>query len=479
LLLIIFICIIIESLKKYIKEIDMKVYKISTIVAASLVAASTSLTADAVESVVLPNAQPGECYAKVLTPAKFETRSEKVLSKEASESLTVIPAQYGTTDQKILVKEASSRLSVIPGTFKNVTEKVLVKEAQTFWKTSLKNNIPVSAEILAAAKAGGADIDGMAVGSCYREYFTPAKYSTSTENYIRKEASETLKIVPATYEYAEEKVLVKEASQKLIKVPATYGTVSEKVLIEPEKTMWKKSQCNGTDDCGVMCLVTTPARYKTVTKRVVKTPPSTKVVEIPAVYKTVKVRKLATPARVERVAIPEQAASYTRTVKVSDPVFSWTLVGAQANGKYTGRQVCKTATPEAYKTITKTVVDTPPSTKEVAIPEIYKTIKVTTVVKPAEVKRTVIPEEYRTITKREMVSPSKVEWKRVVCQSSITSSTIRALQTALQNTGHYNGPIDGIVGAQTRAAVKAYQKSKGLATGGITHAVIKSLGVSF
>jgi len=459
----------------------MKVYKISTIVAASLVAASSSLTADAVESVVLPNAQPGECYAKVLTPAKFQTTSEKVLSKEASESLTVIPAKYGSTEQKILIKEASSRLAVVPGTFKNVTEKVLVKDATTTWKTSLKGSIPVSAEILAAAKAGGADIDGMGVGSCYREYFTPAKYTTSTETYVRKEASESLKIVPATYEYAEEKVLVKEASQKLTKVPATYENVSEKVLVEPEKTMWKKSKCNGTDDCGVMCLVTTPARYKTVTKRVVKTPPSTKVIEIPAIYKTVKVRKLATPARVERVTTPEQTASYTRTAKVSDPVFSWSLAGAKAAGagKYTGHQVCKLATPEAYKTITKTVVDTPPTTKEVAIPEVYKTIRVTTLVKPAEVKRTTIPEEYRTITKREMVSPSKVEWKRVVCQASITSSTIRELQTALKNAGVYTGPIDGIVGAQTRAAVKAYQKSKGLAVGGITQEVIKALGLSF
>ncbi len=457
----------------------MKVYKISTVVAAALIAATSTLTADATEAVVLPNAQPGECYAKVLTPAKFETRTEKVLAKEASSTLTVIPAQYGSTEQKILVKEASSTLSVVPGTFKNITEKVLVKEGQTFWKTSLKGNIPVSAEILAAAKAGGANIDGMAVGSCYREYFTPAKYTTQTETYVSKEASERLRIIPATYEYVEEKVLVKEASSRLVKVPATFETVTEKVLVEPEKTMWKKSQCNGADeDCGVMCLVTTPAKYSTVTKRVVKTPPTTKVVEIPAVYKTVKVRKLATPARVERIAIPEKTASFTRTVKVSDPTFSWAPLGEKAGGKYTGHQICKTATPEVYKTITKTVVDTPPTTREVQIPAVYKTIKVTTVIKPAEVKRTEIPEAYRTITKREMVSPSKVEWKRVVCQSSITSSTIRALQTALKNEGHYHGPIDGIVGSQTRAAVKEYQIKKGLATGGITHAVIKSLGVS-
>ncbi len=457
----------------------MRVYKISTVVAASLVAASTSLTAGATEAVVLPNAQPGECYAKVHSPAKYETRTEKVLSKEASETLTVIPAQYGSTDQKILVKEASSKLTVVPGTFKKITEKVLVREAQTFWKTSLKGKIPVSAEILAAAKAGGANIDGMGTGSCYREYFTPAKYSTQTETYVSKEASEKLKIVPATYEYVEEKVLIKEASSKLVKIPATYGTVSEKILVEPEKTMWKKSQCNGTnDDCGVMCLVTTPARYSTVTKRVVKTPPSTKVIEIPAVYKTVKIRKLATPARVERVAIAQKTSNYTRTIRVSDATFSWAQTREKANGKYTGHQICKTATPEAYKTIVRTIVDTPPTTKEIQIPAAYKNIKVTTIIKPAEVRRTAIPEAYRTVTKREMVSPSKVEWKRVVCQSSITSSTIRELQKALKKEGHYRGPIDGIVGSQTRAAVKAYQTKKGLATGGITHAVIKSLGLS-
>jgi hypothetical protein len=457
----------------------MKVYKISTVVAASLIAATSNLTADAVEAMVLPNAQPGECYARVLTPAKFQTTSEKVLSKEASETLAVIPAQYGTTDQKILVTEASSRLTVVPGSFKKVTEKILVKDAQTFWKTSLKGSVPVSAEILAAAKAGGADIDSMAVGSCYREYFTPAKYTTESETYISKEASERLKIVPATYEYVEEKVLVKEASQRLVKVPATYDTVSEKILVEPEKTMWKKSQCNGEgDDCGVMCLVTTPARYSTVTKRVVKTPPTTKAIEIPAVYKTIKVKKLATPASVQRVATPEKTSTYTRTAKVADATFSWSKSGEKGAGKYTGHQICKTATPEAYKTITRTVVDTPPTTKTIEIPAQYKTIKVTTIVKPAEVKRTAIPEAYRTVTKREMVSPSKVEWKRVVCQSSINSSTIRALQTALKNEGHYNGPIDGIVGSQTRAAVKAYQTKKGLATGGITHAVIKSLGIS-
>ena len=96
----------------------MKVYRLSSVVAVSLIAASVSLTADSVESSVIPNAKPGECYAKALIPAKFETHTEKVLVKEASEKLEVIPAQFGTTKQKILVKEASEKLTIIPATFK-------------------------------------------------------------------------------------------------------------------------------------------------------------------------------------------------------------------------------------------------------------------------------------------------------------------------------------------------------------------------
>ena len=320
----------------------------------------------------------------------------------------------------------------------------------------------------------------MAVGSCYREYFTPAQYKTDTQTYVSKEASEGLKIVPATYEYAEEKILVKEASQRIVKVPATYGTASEKILVEPEKTMWKKSQCNGrNNDCGVMCLVSTPARYKTVTKRVVKTPATTKVIDIPAVYKTIKVRKLATPASVQRVAIPEQTATYSVRSKVADATFSWAKVGNKATGKYTGHQVCKLATPAQYKTITKTVVGQPATTKEVEIPAVYSNVTVTKLVTPAEVKRIAIPEAYSSITKRNMVSPSSVVWKKVVCQSSMGTSTLRQVQTSLQAKGLYNGPIDGIFGTLTKQAVKAYQKQNGLAVGGLTHEVMKSLGVNF
>jgi len=457
----------------------MKNYKLSTALAVSLAVASTSLVADATDGGILPNAQPGECYAKTIVPAKFETTTEKVLSKEASEKIQIIPAKYSTATERVLVKEASTRLSVIPATFKKVSEKILIRDEEVVWNTSLKNAIPVSAEILAAAKAGGADIDAMEPGSCYREYFTPAVYSTTTQSYVTKEASTSLKIIPAKYENAEEKILVKEASQRIIKIPATYETVSEKVLVEDEKTEWKKSQCNGSNnDCGVMCLVTTPAKYRTITKRVIKTPATTKVIDVPAVYKTIKVRKLASPATVQEVAIPEKSSTYSVKTKTSDAVFSWVKSGAKPVGKYTGHQVCKLVSPAQYKTITKTVVATPATTKETEIPAVYKDVTVTKLVTPAEVKKVAVPEAYTTITKKTMISPSSVQWKKVVCQSNMGSSKLKEVQKALQKEGLYKGPIDGITGTLTKEAIKAYQKKNGLAVGGLTHEVMKALGVS-
>ena len=76
--------------------------------------------------------------------------------------------------------------------------------------------------------------------------------------------------------------------------PPVYENVTERILVKPAYTTWKKgrgpiekiNQATGE----IMCLVEVPAEYRTVTKRVLKTPAGTKKVTIPAVYKTVKKR---------------------------------------------------------------------------------------------------------------------------------------------------------------------------------------------
>jgi len=247
-----------------------------------------------------PNAQPGKCYARVLTPAKYEVRTEKILVKGGGLNGGVVGATAtdGNADERIVV--------------------------------------------------------------------TPAKYGYKTEKILVQEASTKIVPVPATYKTVTEKIMVSPASERLVTVPATYANVTEKVQIAPETTGWKKGNRSRTNQCStgdcdnvkggtgeVMCLVTTPAQYRTVTRKVVKTPATTRSVPVAAVYKT----------------------------------------------------------------ITKRVVATPASTRTVTIPAKYKTVKVKTIVTPATTRRIAIPPVYKTITKKVKVADSVLTWKEVKCKS--------------------------------------------------------------
>ncbi len=431
----------------------------------------------------LPDAKPGECFAKVVIPATYETQKEEVLLSEASQKIEVIPAKYEVVEEKVMVKDASYRLVPVPAVYETVTEKVEVRPAGTYWSLSAKGKTRrASSSLVAYAKQAGLPVDAAAPGQCFVEYYQPAKYKTETETVVKKEAGEVVTVVPAKYEYVEEKVLVKEASTKVVKVPAVYETVTEKVMIAPATTKWKKGRglverIDGSTG-EIMCLVEVPAKYKTITKRVVKTPATVKTIEIPAEYKTQKVKKMVTPAQEVRKEIPAVYEKITRRVKVSDESVSWYPKGAKdAVGTPTGNEMCLNQTPAVFKTVTRQVLKTPASTKRVEIPAEYKTVKVTKLVQPATHKTVEVPAKFQTITKRVKIGDERLEWRRVLCETNINVDLVKRLQTALRDKGFHPGPIDGILGRYTLSAVDKYQQKEGLERGGLTMSTLKSLGI--
>lgn len=245
----------------------------------------------------------------------------------------------------------------------------------------------------------------------------PAKYEWVEERVLVKEASTRIETVPATYEWVEEQVLVQAADTEIVDVPATYETVQEKVLVTPARTYWKKGRGlveKVDNNTGeIMCLVEEPAVYRTVSKRVLKTPATTRETTVPAEYKTVRKQMLKTPAT-------------TRTVEV---------------------------------------------------PAEYNTVKVRRLVEPAREKRIPIEAEYADITKRTMVEPSRMEWRRVLCETNMNNATVLDLQQALQDKGFDPGPLDGIYGSKTQAALHAFQKERGMPVGGLTYEAMQALGV--
>jgi hypothetical protein len=232
-----------------------------------------------------------------------------------------------------------------------------------------------------------------------------------------QEASSRLEIIPAEYGWVEEQVLVKAASTRMEQVPAEYEWQEEQVMVKPAHTVWKKGRGliervdNATGE--IMCLVEIPATYKTVRKKVMVRPPTTREIEIPAVYDTVK----------KRVQIK------------------------------------------------------PPSQRTIEIPAAYKTVKVRKLVSPPEEQRIPIPAEYETVTNTEMITDGQMEWRQVICETNLGPNIISKIQNALLMAGHDPGPIDGVMGPQTHRAVKSYQMEKNLATGGLTIKTIESLGI--
>ena len=298
-------------------------------------------------SLVPPNAKPGECYARITQPAQFKTVEERVLASEASETVEVVPATYKTVSEQVLVREASERIEVVPATYKTVQERILV---------------------------------------------TPAK-------------------------------------KRIVKVPAKFATKTERVKIKDAYTTWKPggqviavgSQAlggtilqNRTSSTGeVMCLVEVPAEYREVSRRVQVSPATTREETIPAVYKTVSKRVVDTPAT-------------TRTVKI----------------------------PAHYHSVTKTVEAT-----------------------PASVKRTPVPETYKTVSRTVEAAPARTVWTSVLCDVNTTPDVVRRLQTSLKSAGHYGGPIDGVIGSQTRRGIASYQAATGVQSDILTIDSAKKLGI--
>ncbi len=278
-------------------------------------------------------------------------------------------------------------------------------------------------------------------------------------------------MIPEKYEILKQKVLVKEASTKLIKIPAKYKTVYKTVY---KKVLVKEASTK---------LVTTKPVYKSVTQKVLVGEPSSKVLTTKPVYKTVTQRVLVAPAHTEWKLGKQyiRNALRQRTNATGEIIC---LVKVPARYKLlTKRVLVKPACsvtksiPAKYKLITKKVLVKPACTKTVTVPAVYKKVATTELVSPACTKTVTIPAEYRYINKKIKVKDSELKWLPVLCETNFTRPRIMMVQRALKEAGFNPGPIDGIIGSKTKAAIRRFQLSHNLATGALTLATLRELGV--
>jgi hypothetical protein len=129
--------------------------------------------------------------------------------------------------------------------------------------------------------------------------------------------------------------------------------------------------------------------------------------------------------------------------------------------------------------------DSPPTKIEggrcyasVVYPAEYKTVAV---VKPIEVpKGENLPVLYHAVTEKVKVTDEQTRWEEILCEDSMTECRISEVQRALYRGGYNPGPIDGVVGQQTLAAVNAFQKDFNLTVANyLTVETVKALDANF
>lgn len=435
-------------------------------------------------TLTLPDAKPGECYAKVIVPPKFADRAEEVVTRDAGERVETIPAIFETVEERVVIRESSSEIDVMPTTFKASSERVEVRARELNWTVGRgAQQRPANPLDLEAIAASGIDLEAAETGSCIVEHWQPPVYRSELQRVLAKEASVRIEVSPAVYETVEERIIVKAASQRIVDVPAVFRTEQERVLIEPARSVWKpgRGPVERIDDTTgeIMCLVELPARYETVARTVLDTPATSRTEAVPAEYETYTVQRLVSPASERRIDVEPEYTTVETQRRVSDASFFWQTEDAEAvpGSQPTGERVCLTETPAEYKTVPTQIVAEAANTTVNAIPAEYSTFSVQRLVSDARETRTVIPAVTETVSTRIEIEPARLEWRPVLCETNMTPEIVTEIQEALAREGYDPGPADGVAGKGTMDAIEAYQIDKELNRGGITYQTLSHLRV--
>lgn len=255
-------------------------------VCVSVAAIAIATTAHGQAADMPPDADAGECFARVLVPDTISITSEQVVDREASFELKLVPATYETVTEERLVKEASTIYNMVPAVYETVTETIIVEPERE------------------------------------ESVLVPAEYETYTEQVLVREAYTTWKKGDGLFgrdrENASSTDTIALATGELlcrVEVPAEYATVTKTRLVSPERTEVR----------------VIPAVTKSVTKEVVAVPARVEEETIPAVYETVTRQQLVSEAFEERIEIPATYKTVEKRTVTNVGGLEWRQVLCETN----------------------------------------------------------------------------------------------------------------------------------------------------
>ncbi|QTD45422.1 peptidoglycan-binding domain-containing protein [Ottowia testudinis] len=349
-----------------------------------------------------PQAQPNQCFANILYPARFETRSEQVLIAPATQREEVVPATYKTVTEQVLVQPETRRQVAVPPEIANVTENVVMRPAGV------------------------------------RDEPVAPTFKSSTEHLVTRESGQRIEVVPPVYRT--EKTRVVDVPEHTIQrvVPAVYKEVEEIVMISPDTTRTEVTEPRYRTEVERVLVRPEVLRYvpvrlpmKQVPEQRLRAEATTRVEALPPIMRTVVEPVEVRPATVRKVEVPAAYEIVTEQIKVSEPYREWrrgrAWVGqaievvplrgfvVDPSGQFKGYNVAgRTPVPAAAGGASRGVIDTgatPADNRQleddvwclVEVPAQYQTVQRQVLKSPATTSDVAVPAEYKNITKQVMV----------------------------------------------------------------------------
>lgn len=373
------------------------------------------------EAAPVPQALPNQCFANILYPARFETRSEQVLVAPATRREEVVPATYKTVTEQVLVQPETRREVAVPAELSTVTENVVVRPAGV------------------------------------REEPVPPTFKTSTEQMVTREATERVEVVPPVYRTEMTRVVdVPEHTIERV-VPAVYKEVEERVMISAATTRTETIEPRYRTEVERVLVRPEVVRYvpvrlpmKQVPERRLRAEATTRIEAVPPVMQTVVEPVEVRPATVRKAEVPAAYEIVTEQVKISEPYREWrrgrAWVGqaievvplrafvVDPSGQFKGYQVAdRSLVPAATGGASRGVLDmgaTPADNQQleddvwclVEVPAQYQTVQRQVLKAPATTTDIAVPAEYKNVTKRVVVREAT---QRVVPVPAVYHSVYR------------------------------------------------------
>ena len=318
-------------------------------------------------------------------------------------------------------------------------------------------------------------------GQCFAKAKLPAKYITKTKRvFIQRASTRRVLVRGPQYRWVNKKILVRKAGYKSRVRPALYNTVTQRKMVKPAYNTWRKGHGaitridNMTGE--IMCRVKIPAVYKNVKKRVQIRPAQTIRTYIPAIYKTIKQKQRISSAIYKTVKKPAKYKTQRYRVKVRNVRYVWRSVLCRTNTlkqyHQKNRNISKAnSTRHQNKKIVKRSLVRAKSANQYSNSGIHyqhylkanNTGSAYFQIEDAKVQ-TKSTKSKATHFK----SISKKEKKRIL---------VYKIQKSLKTLGFDPGGLDGKMGAWTTAALKAFQRSRGLSVGVLDRRTFKALGL--